>query len=359
MKKKLVIGILCSSMLLWGCEDEPSSIGSGSGSGNKSSWSIPIDEVFDGGPGKDGIPALAEPGFIAAGEADYVGENDLVIGYVAGNEARAYPHHILDWHEIINDKVSGVNIAITYCPLTGTGIGWNREINGKVTTFGVSGLLYNSNLIPYDRESGSNWSQIRLDCVNGNLIGTEIETFPLVETTWKTWKQMYPNTKVVSSNTGHNRSYGRYPYGGYRTTNDFLIFPVANEDDRLPNKDRVHGVVLSGSTRVYPMTRFGEEVTVINDNLKGRNIVVVGHGTDNFVVSFLNDAGDGIPISFTPVQDKYPIVMSDDAGTMWDVFGKAVSGPGEGARLTHARSFMGYWFSFAAFYPEVTIYGDI
>ncbi len=170
---------------------------------------------------------------------------------------------------------------------------------------------------------------------------------------------MYPETMVISSETGHNRSYGRYPYGDYRTNHDFLIFPVANSDDRLPKKERVHGVVIPGSTRVYPISLFGEEVTVISDNLNGRNVVVVGNGTDNFVVSFLNDSGDGTPISFTPVQNNYPIVMSDESGTMWNVFGKAVSGPGVGTQLTHARSFMGYWFSFAAFYPEVTIYGEI
>ena len=359
MRQKLVIGILCSSLLLWGCEEEPFGDGntSSTGSSKNSSWSIPKDEVFDGGPGKDGIPALDEPNFIPAGEEDYVGEDDLVIGFVVGDKARAYPHSILDWHEIINDRVGEVNISVTYCPLTGTGIGWNRVINNQVTTFGVSGLLYNSNLIPYDRQTNSNWSQIRLDCVNGNLIGTEIETFPLVETTWKTWKKMYPSTKVVSTNTGYNRSYGRYPYGNYRSSDDFLIFPVANEDDRLGNKDRVHAIIFGGTARVYPLSEFGDEVSLFNDHLKGRNLIVVGNATDNFVVSFVNDPGDENTFSFTAVQNKYPIVMSDEEGNMWDVFGTAVSGPRKGMQLAHARSFMAYWFSLAAFYPDVTIYG--
>jgi len=142
---------------------------------------------------------------------------NLVIGFAQGDDARAYPHFILDWHEIVNDRVGDIHIAVTYCPLTGTGIGWEREINGSVTTFGVSGLLFNSNLIPYDRNTDSNWSQIRLDCVNGDLIGTEAETHVLVETTWKT---MYPKTLVMSMNTGYNRSYGNYPYGNYRTARE-------------------------------------------------------------------------------------------------------------------------------------------
>ncbi len=328
------------------------------GSDSLDGWSIPQDEVFDGGPGKDGIPALTEPEFISAEAADYLSDDELVIGFVYGDEARAYPHQILDWHEIINDQMGEVNIALTYCPLTGTGIGWNREIDGELTTFGVSGLLYNSNLIPYDRKTDSNWSQIRLDCVNGKLRGKVAETFPLVETTWKTWKEMYPSTTVISQETGYNRSYGRYPYGDYRTAHDYLIFPVANEDDRFPNKERVLGILHSESVRVYSFSSLGDQVSVILDELNGENLVVVGNREDNFMVAFLSDPGDGSTLSFSPVQGQYPVVMTDGEGNLWDVNGRAVSGPRKDARLEAPPSFIGYWFSFAAFYPDLTIYGD-
>ena len=358
MKRKLFIGMSIVLTFLWGCEKDNGGVGTPNGNGNTNNddWSIPIGEVFDGGPGKDGIPALLDPQFIQASEANYLDDNDLIVGFVDGDQAKAYPHKILDWHEIINDRVGSVNISVTYCPLTGTGIGWNRDLDGGTTTFGVSGLLYNSNLIPYDRQSDSNWSQMRLDCVNGNLKGTEIETFPLVETTWKTWKEMYPSTMVVSTNTGHTRDYERYPYGSYRTNNDYLIFPLSNEDSRLPNKDRVHGIVASGDAKVYPLSLFGDAVVVIEDSFKDKPYVIVGNQADNFAVSFLRGPGDGTSLSYSPVQDQYPIVMTDEEGNMWDVFGMAVSGPRTGTQLTHARSFIGYWFSFAAFYPQVAIY---
>ena len=351
-------------LILSGCEKDKGGdfLGTPSGNNNNNnnydSWLIPKSEVFDGGPGKDGIPALEEPQFIAASSANYLEEDDLVIGYVNGDDIRAYPHAILDWHEIINDEVGNIKLAVTYCPLTGTGIGWSRKFEGTTTTFGVSGLLYNSNLIPYDRNSGSNWSQMRLDCVNGDFIGSEIGTHTLVETTWKIWKKMYPDTKVVSSNTGHGRPYGTYPYGNYRTNDNYLIFPISNRDQRLQNKDRVHGIVADGNSKVYPLSLFGSIVTVIMDGFQGRNYVVVGNGLDNFAVSFNADPGDGTVLTFSAVQDKYPIVMTDNEGNMWDVFGKALSGPREGSQLNHARSFMGYWFSFAAFYPLVLIYND-
>jgi len=360
MKYKMALGILCGSAILLACDDEPLGNESNSNSGSKqeSSWSIPREEIFDGGPGKDGIPALTNPKFIKGPDADYLEDDDLVLGFVDGDEARAYPHKILDWHEIINDQIGEVHISVTYCPLTGTGMAWNREINGKLTTFGVSGLLYNSNLIPYDRETDSNWSQMRLDCVNGKLKGSEVETFPLVETTWGIWKEMYPSTFVLSSQTGHTRDYGRYPYGGYRTDHNLLIFPVSNKDERISAKQRVHGLVWSGHVRVYPFNSFKKEVTVINDNLGGRNLVVVGSKQDNFIASFWNKPGDGSTLSFSAVQDQYPVVMTDTEGNMWDIMGKAVAGPRLGSSLSFAPSFMGYWFSFAAFYPGLSIYGD-
>lgn len=361
MRRIFFYGFIFSFMLLWGCEEEPDGNGNPSspGPGTQDDWAIPRAEVYDGGPGKDGIPALEDPEFIPAQEADYLSDDELVIGFVSEGEARAYPLQILDWHEIINDRVGSVDIAITYCPLTGTGIGWNRVVYGTVTTFGVSGLLYNSNLIPYDRITGSNWSQIRLDCVNGTLKGTKVVTFPLIETSWLSWKLMYPHSTVVTRNTGYNRDYGRYPYGNYRTQNHFLLFPVANSDERIPNKERVLGIIQSENVRVYRFTEFQDSVTVVHDNLMGKNLVVVGRQEDNFMLAFSNDPGDGTVLSLSAVQGQYPVVMSDDEGNMWDVSGLAVSGPRKDARLGMLPSFMGYWFSFAAFYPDLSIYGSM
>ena len=144
-------------------------------------WLIPQNEVRDGGPGKDGIPSIENPNFSSIEQIDFLEEQDIVIIVETGEDIKAYPHPILDWHEIVNDDiiemvngelVANSSLSLTYCPLTGTAIGWDSNVAGTKTSFGVSGLLYNSNLMPYDRATDSYWSQMEHKCVKGELAGT-------------------------------------------------------------------------------------------------------------------------------------------------------------------------------------------
>ncbi len=214
-------------------------------------WLVPSNQVFDGGPGKDGIPSIDNPSFSPVSEVTFLGDNDLVVGVVNGDVVKAYPHRILDWHEIVNDDIGSKSLAITYCPLTGTAVGWDRMIDDVKTEFGVSGKLYNTNLMPYDRLTDSYWSQIGLNCVNGELLSRKIITSAVIETKWSTWKSMYPNSQVMNLNTGYSRDYTVYPYGDYITNNSKLIFPVTPKDDRLPAKQRVLGVLSNTVNKVY------------------------------------------------------------------------------------------------------------
>lgn len=335
----------------------PSGNSGSSGNNNPSTgWLIPQNEVFDGGPGKDGIPALLNPPMIDAASATYLSPDDLVIGYKSGDDIRAYPHKILDWHEIINDEVNEHHVAITYCPLTGTGIGWERELNGQTTTFGVSGLLYNTNLIPYDRLTDSNWSQMRLDCVNGELTGEKIATFPVVETTWETWKSWYPDTKVVSTSTGFSRSYGQYPYGDYKTNHNNILFPFSPKDERLPAKERVLGVIVDNEARIYRFSSFAEEISVREDAFRDVKLIIVGSHSLNFLIAYERTLSDGTELSFTALPSaEGPGIMQDNEGNIWDAFGTAVAGPRTGEQLQPVTSYIGFWFAWGAFYegPEI------
>ncbi|GJM27366.1 MAG: hypothetical protein DHS20C17_00010 [Cyclobacteriaceae bacterium] len=347
--------VACSS----GDDPGPAGNTGGTGSGN-TIWSIPTDKIFDGGPGKDGIPALLNPPMITPAEATYLTGNDLVIGYKVGDDIRAYPHKILDWHEIINDDIGGQPLAVTYCPLTGTAVGWDRNIQGNVTTFGVSGLLYNTNLIPYDRFTDSNWSQMRLVAINGQLLGERITTFQVVETTWDTWQEMYPDTRVVSTATGIERPYETFPYinsqGQDYRIDPYLIFPIDVDDNRLPRKQRVHGIIINGEAKVYPIEVFQNEVTVISDSFLERDLVIVGDAERNFANSFIVVQSEFNTLEFSAVQNALPVVMEDNEGNQWNIFGEAVSGPRMGQKLPPATSFIGYWFSWGAFYPTAEIY---
>ena len=363
---KSAVCIFSLLVFIFSCDgDEPpkSSPGPGPGQGPApviSDWSIPDNQVFDGGPGKDGIPALVNPQMITASQAVYLDNSDLVIGYKVGDDIRAYPHKILDWHEIINDDIAGQPLAITYCPLTGTAVGWDRMIEGNVSTFGVSGLLFNTNLIPYDRATESNWSQMKLECVNGKLIGEEIQTFQVIETTWGSWKEMYPNTLVVSTETGISRPYQTFPYingsGEDYRTDPFLLFPISIDDDRLPRKERVHGLIINGKAKVYRVSNFTNGITLWPDTFQNEKLLIIGDTRRNFVNSFYQTLPDNTLLEFSAIQDALPAVLEDGEGNRWDIFGEAISGPRAGQRLTPTTSFIGYWFSWGTFYPNAVIF---
>lgn len=335
----LVLGILVSCQTI----DENNTNRGNFGS----EWSIPITDVLDGGPGVDGIPSLTNPNLVNANdsETNFIKDEDLVIGYKNGNDIRAYSHSILDWHEIINDNLGDVSLAITYCPLTGTGIGWNRILNDNETTFGVSGLLYNTNLIPFDRQTNSNWSQILNESVNGDLLGTKVDLIPLFETSWKTWKSIYPNTKVVSRNTGFQRTYGISPYGDYNTNNNLFLFPVA-KDNRLPLKERVHTILKNSKAKVYQFSIFTTN-NVIKDFFEGDEYLIVGN--NEFIVSFILDETTS-GLNFEYAYNTTEIILTDNEGNNWNIFGEAISGPRLGEQLTSSESFMAFWFSIPAFY---------
>lgn len=338
--------------LLQACSSSSSSEELGPGQGNTPpnqvslEWSIPKSEVLDGGPGKDGIPALVNPNFSAIQNITYLEDTDLVLGIKNGDDIRAYPHAILDWHEIINDNLGDVSLAVTYCPLTGTGIGWNRIIGGNETTFGVSGLLYNTNLIPYDRATDSNWSQLLNESVNGELLGEEAELIQLFETDWKTWKSLFPTSEIVSINTGFSRTYGISPYGDYNTNNNRFLFPVP-KDQRLPSKERVHAIIDGTDAKAYRFSDFSSN-PIIRDTFKGKNYLVIGN--DNFIVSF-KLIGDEAMLNFEYVHNgSSASLVQDNDGNVWTIFGEAVSGPRSGESLVDSDSFMGMWFSIPAFY---------
>lgn len=232
--------------------------------------SIPRAAIYDGGPGKDGIPAILKPAFVAAHEAEFLTPTDRVAGFAHGGEARAYPLQILTWHEVVNDRVGGQPVLITYCPLTGSVVAFDPRVAGQALTFGVSGRLYQSNVLMYDHQSESLWSQLAERAVTGPHNETPLAVLPVDVTSWADWRTRHPDSKVLSRETGHQRDYDRDPYARYAAS-PTTMFPTERDDDRLPAKDWVVGVRADGVTRAYPVAKLpdGEAVT---DVLGGRTI---------------------------------------------------------------------------------------
>lgn len=204
----------------------------------------PLDEVLQGCPRRDCIPAIDAPRFLPATKAAHVDDDDLVMALVRGRTARAYPVSILNFHEVVNDTIAAQPIAITYCPLCGSGLAFRRVLDGKPVELGVSGLLHNSDLILYDRKTRSLWQQITGRAIAGPSRGQTLETVPVTMTTWGEWRRAHPGTEVLSTETGHRRDYRqKTPYGDYDSS-ERLLFPAARSPGglRLHPKTVVYGV---------------------------------------------------------------------------------------------------------------------
>ena len=211
-----------------------------------------IDDVHQGCPLRDCIPSIDQPGFVAAADAHALEDQDLVLGLNLGEVKRAYPVFILNHHEIVNDTVAGEPIAITYCPLCGSGVAFRRELDGETVELGVSGLLHNSDLILYDRTSESLWQQITGTAIAGPRRGEELSAIPLTMTSWGEWRQAYPDSEVLASDAGRTLSVtNKQPYGDYDSSKR-LMFPANAQAARLLHpKQVVFGVDLpEGSVAV-------------------------------------------------------------------------------------------------------------
>lgn len=238
-------------------------------------------KVRGGGPGKGGIgfdrgiPALDENNikYVTVDQADeWIEDNELVLAFNHKDVKRVYPLQIMVWHEIANDVIAGDPIAITYCPLCGSGIAYYRVINNQIAKFGTSGKLYNSNLIMYDDLTDTYWQQIDGKAIIGELTGLELQELSIDTVVWRDYKTNNKDAQVLSQDTGMSRNYGRDPYGNYYE-DSFLIFPVDNEDDRIHAKTPVLGIEINGKYKAYQEDQI-KELRIIEDNFQNTNLKI-------------------------------------------------------------------------------------
>lgn len=275
--------------------------------------SVPLQAIQRGGPPRDGIPAIDRPSFLPAAKAR-LADGDRVLGVALGGIARAYPVRILNWHEVVNDRFGERVVAVTYCPLCGTGVAFELRGAGAAAGLGVSGLLYNSDVLLYDRATQSLWSQMLHTAISGPRRGEKLQPVALVHTSWSDWRRRHPATEVLATDTGFVRDYGRDPYDGYERVQQ-LMFDVQHRDDRFAPKEWVLGIEVDGHHKAYPFSALARAVDArgeLADTVAGRALRI------------RYDRAHGIAEAF-------------------DAQGRALPGT------------MAYWFAWVAFHPRTEV----
>ena len=347
------------------CAAGPTGSSSGIGSTTTRDFSltcsIPTERIFDGGPGRDGIPALESPASVSVAQVDFLDDDSRVLGVEINGEARAYPMIILWWHEIINDDLGGEPLLVTYCPLTGSGVAFDPRVNLEpASVFGVSGLIYENNVMMFDRKTESLWTQLLFGAQCGSLEGAGLFRIPVIETTWGHWRSLYPQTTAVSTNTGVNRPYGpNNPYGGYDSPqNTATLFPSSPfSSERLP-KELVLGIVDGGPGVAYPLNTLaamGSVVALNHESARGK--VLVTYVTSANTARAFSRVVDGQELSLT-VSDPANLILTDgETGSTWNWLGQATAGPLTGKQLSPIEdAHTIFWFSWSVYHPHTVLY---
>jgi hypothetical protein len=329
-----------------------------------------IEQVYR----KDATRALIDPRFVpaASAEARYLSDEDMVIGVRLNGISKAYPQKMAWYHRIVNDRIGGQPIAVTFSPLTGSGIVFAAWSGGAINRlkFGASGELFNNNLIMYDlNDDQIRYPQMTHTGISGVRAGWVLNTPPFVETTWRYWKQLYPDTFVISINTQgafDASDYNIYPYGPYRDPESaprFRVFPRL-EDNPLSSlfspKEHTFGIRFIEKAKAYPASALGEEA-VINDTLAERNILVVWYGAERMAAAYSRDYArqtlnfDRIPST----SQTYPFMLRDrETGSTWDLKGRAIAGPLEDSVLEQIPGHGAFWFAWVTFWQDTEVYAE-
>ena len=346
-------------------EDVPSALDDPSDPGLPAPLVDPSTMV-SGGPPPDGIPAIDAPLFERASEISWLSDDEPVLSLQVGDETRAYPVRIMIWHEIVNDLVGGVPVAVSYCPLCNSALTFDRRVADRVLSFGTSGLLYRSDLVMYDRQTESLWPQLELGAVAGHLTGTQLDTIPTVTIAWSDFLAAHPAAWVLSQQTGYNRPYGSNPYVGYDDVDSDPFLFDGEVPDQLPAMARVVGLGPVGDPVAIPFDVLAAQ-SVVAEQVDGREVVVwlqpglrspldtqeLDEGRPVGAAAAFEPEWDGQSLTFRP--DGERSFVDAETGSTWNVLGRATSGPATGAQLQPVQHVDTFWFAWSAFRPETRV----
>jgi len=334
--------------------------------------SVPLSEIVTGGPPRDGIPPIDHPRFESVGEADrWLDDRHPVVVVQAGGEARAYPLGILIWHEIVNDEVGGLPVTVTYCPLCNTALVFDRRLGGRVLDFGTSGRLRMSDLVMYDRQTESWWQQAVGEAIVGELTGARLEPVPANTHGWATARELYPDIRVLSRNTGFpeyeaSGRYGQNPYAGYDSRRGpYPGFFSGRIPGDLPAMERVAALDIGDGWAVgfAALARLG----AVNATFGGSNFVVLweegsASAVDQRSISGGRDVGQSAVFDRRLGERVLTFERRDgrfrdkETGSNWNLAGVAVEGPLAGEQLTPIAHGNHFWFAWVAFRSDTELW---
>ncbi|MCL1598835.1 MAG: DUF3179 domain-containing protein [Actinomycetia bacterium] len=327
-------------------------------------------DVLSGGPPPDGIPPIDDPKFISVQDADaWLNDVEPVLVVDVNGDVRVYPIQIMIWHEIVNDTVGGVPLAVTYCPLCNSAISFSRTVRGVETTFGTSGSLYFANLVMYDRATESLWNQLDGRAVIGVLTGDVLEQVPSSTVSWGDLKESRPDAKVLDRDaTGYRRGYGTNPYTGLDDPNGQPFLFNGDVDVRAKAMQNIVAMESESDAVAWSLDAISDDsgISVTEGEFAGDPIVIfwksgeasaldtsdIAEGRDVGTVGVFSPTVDGRELTFTTEGDTF---IDDETSSEWNVFGEAVSGPLSGTTLEPVVFVRTFWFSWAAFRPDTDL----
>ena len=326
---------------------------------------IDLSQLRSGGPPPDGIPSISNPVFHAAASVDYLTPTSPVLAVEINGDARAYPIDVMVWHEIVNDTVGGVPVAVQYCPLCNSAAVVDRRVEGRVLEFGVSGLLYNSSLVMYDRQTKTLWSHFASRPLYGALGEAELVDYPSTIVGFEEWRDAHPDGLVMSRDTGADRAYGSNPYPGYDDVDAEPFLFEGEVDGRYTAMTRMVGVAADGQATAFPLLELREAGTV-EAELAGEPIVafwVPGSASALDAGQVAGGVDVGATGVFSPVVGDETLTFAASDGVItdaetdstWNIFGEAIDGELVGTELEQIVHVDTFWFAWIAFHPDSTV----
>ena len=327
---------------------------------------VGFDEVRSGGPPPDGIPPIDDPTFLNVEDVDFLADNEPVLALEIDGDARAYPVQIMTWHEIVNDTVGEAPVTVSYCPLCNSAVAYDRRLGDQVLDFGTSGLLYNSALVMYDRQTETLWSHFTGEGIIGELTGEDLAVFPLATVSWGTFREANPDGIVLSLDTGFDRAYGRNPYPGYDDVDGTPFLFEGEVDGRYTALTRIVGVESGDNALGIPLEDLRHE-QVIAGQIGGEPLVAfwaagtssalqnstISEGVDVGATGVFLPVANGEALTFTADGDG--TFTDEETSSTWNILGEAVDGELAGEHLDPYVHVDTFWFAWSTFRTDTEV----